>query len=86
MQVDRVGRGAQHAHELVVDDLDHHLAGLDRLHDLLADGLGLHRLDEVLDHVERHVGFEQCAADLAHRLGDVALRQRTAPGELVENA
>ncbi len=86
MQVDGGAVRAQHRHELVVDDLDDHLAGRDRAQDLLADRLGLHLVDEVAHHIERHVGLEQRAAHLAHRLADVALGERAATRQLVENA
>jgi hypothetical protein len=77
---------AQHFHERVVDDLDDHLARRDRLHDLAADGALLDRLDERAHDLERHVGLDQRAAHLAHRGIDIGLRQRTAAGELVEDA
>ena len=70
----------------VMDDLDHHLAGLDRLDDLGAHGAFLHLVDEGAHHFERHVGFKQGAAHFAHGHIDIGLRQRTAAGELVENA
>ncbi len=60
--------------------------GVTDLTTFCADRLGLHRVGEILDHVERHVGFEQRAAHLAHRLGDVAVGQRAAPRQLVEHA
>ena len=76
---------AKHAHQLVMDDLDDHLAGRDGAHHLLADGLRLHRVGEVAHHVERDIGFEQRAANLAHRFSDVGLAQRALAGELVED-
>ena len=78
--------GAERLDQLVVHDLHDHLAGRDRLDDLDADRLLLHTVDEVARHVERDVGFQQRAADLAQRLVDVGFRQRTAAGEAVENA
>ena len=60
--------------------------GVTDLHHLLADGLGLHLVGEVAHDLERHVGLEQRAAHLAHGLADVAVGQRAAPGELVEDA
>ena len=85
-EVDRLGVRAQHGDQLVVHDLDHHLAGRDRLDHVLADGLGLHLVGEVAHHLERHVGLEQRAAHLAHGLRHVAVGQRPAPGQLVEDA
>ena len=84
-EIDRLRVGPEHPHELVMDDLDDHLARGDRAHHLLADRLRLHGLGEVADHVERDVGFEQRAAHLAHGFGDVGLGQRTLAGELVED-
>ena len=66
-------------------DLGDHLARGDRLHHLLADRLGLHGFGDVAHHVERHIGFEQRAAHLAHRLVDVSLGQRALAGELIED-
>ena len=77
---------AEHGDKLVIDDLDHHLAGRDRAQDFLADRLGLHLVDEVAHHIERDVRFEQRTAHLAHRLADVALGERAATRQLVENA
>ena len=86
-KIDRLGVRAEHRDQLVVHDLDHHLAGRDRLDARSAPtAFALHRVGERAHHVERHVGFEQRAPHLAHGLGDVALGQRTAPGELVEDA
>jgi hypothetical protein len=84
-EVDPLRVRSKHAHELVMHDLDDHLAGRDRPHNLLADGLGLHGLGEVTHHVERDIGFEQRAAHLAHRLADVSLGKRALAGELVED-
>ena len=72
-EIDRLGLGAERAHELVMHDLDDHLAWGDGAHHLLADGLRPHRIGKVAHHVERHVGLEQRAADLAHRFIDVGL-------------
>ncbi len=80
------GFGAEHRDEFVVDDLDDHLAGRDRAQHFGADGLGFDFFGEVLDDIERDVGFEQSAANFAHRLADIAFRQRAAPRQLVEDA
>ena len=60
--------------QFVMDDLDHHLAGRDRLDDGGADRLLAHALGETADDVERDVGFQQRAAHLAHRGVDVGFR------------
>jgi hypothetical protein len=69
-----------------MDDLDDHLAGRHRLDDIGADGAGAHLVGEGADDFQRHVRFEQGAAHFAHGLVDVALRERAATLELVENA
>ena len=65
VEVDHLRIRAQHLHELVVDDLDHLLAGGDRLDHLGADRAGAHLVREGAHHLEGHVGLEQGAADLA---------------------
>ena len=85
-KIDRLGVRAQHGDQLVVHDLDHHLPGRDRLDHILADSLGLHLVGELAHHLERDVGLQKRAAHLAHRLGHVALGQRAAAGQLVEDA
>ena len=84
-EVDPLRVMAEHTHQLVMHDLDDHLAGGDRAHHLLADRLLLHSVDERAHHVERDIGLEQSAAHLAHRLADIGLGERTLAGELVEN-
>ena len=78
--------GAERRHELVVDDLHHHLAGRDRLDHVDADGALAHAVDEGARHVERDVGLEQRAAHFAQGGIDVGSRQRAAPRQAVENA
>ena len=77
---------AQKLHQPVVDDLDHHLGGGDALDHLLPDGALTHLAHKVLDHRQRHVGFQQGDADLPQRLLDVALAQGPPPAQPVEDA
>ena len=77
--------GAEHLDQLVMDDLDDHLAGLDRLQHGGADGLFAHAVGEGAHHVERDVGLEQRTAHLAQRRRDVGLRQRAAAGQAVQD-
>jgi hypothetical protein len=68
-----------------VHELHDHLAGRDRLDDLHADRALAHAIDEGAHDVQRRVGFEQCAANLAQRRVDVGLAQRPAAGQPVED-
>ncbi len=85
VKIDAGALRAQRLDQLVVHDLDHHLAGGDRLRHLDADGVLLHLLGEGARHVERDVGFQQRAPHFAQRRIDVGFLQRAAPGEAVEN-
>ena len=67
-----------------MDDLDHHLAGRDRLDDGGADRLLADAVGKTSDNVKRDVGFQQRAAHFAHRGVDVGLRQRTAARQPIE--
>ena len=70
--------------ELVVDDLDHLLAGGEAVEDVAPDGLLADTCHEVLDDLEVHVGFEQGEPDLAHRGLDVGLADPAAAGQVAE--
>ena len=74
--------GAQHVDQFVMDDLDDHLAGLDRLQNLGANRLGAYLVGEGAHDIERHVGLEQRTAHLAQGGGDISLRQRAAAGQI----
>ena len=86
VEVDRLRFAAERLDERVVDDLDNHLAGLDRLDDGGAHGSRARAVDEGAHDVERDVGFEQRPAHLAHRGVDVLLGERPAAGQLVQYA
>ena len=86
VEVDRLRLAAERLDQRVVDDLDHHLAGPDRLDDRGADRLGAGAVDERAHDLERDVGLEQRAAHLAHRSVDVLLGERAAAGQLVQYA
>ena len=83
-EVDVGGTGAQHLDQPVVDDLDHHLAGVDRAQHLLADRLGAGLLDELLDHGKGDIGLQEGDADFPHGGRDIGLGKRTAPLQAVE--
>ena len=67
--------------QLVVDDLDHHLARMEALDDLGPDRLIPHVLAELLDDVVVDVGFQQRLADVVHGVGDVGLGDPPPPGQ-----
>jgi hypothetical protein len=71
--------GAQHLDQLVVDDLDDHLAGRDRLQVTSAPtAFRAPCIGEGAHDFERHVRLEQRTAHLAQRRGDIGLGQRAA--------
>ncbi len=78
--------GTQHLDQGIVDDLDDHLARRDGSQDVLADGLFLDAVDEVLDHGQGDVGLQQGDADFAQRCLDVGFLQGAASFQAVENA
>ena len=70
--------------ELLVDDLDDLLAGVELADDVGAERALLHPRGEVLDDAEVDVGLEQREADLAHGLVDVVLGQRAVRAHVGE--
>jgi hypothetical protein len=84
IEVDGLAVGAEGGDQFVMDDLDHHLAGRDRLDHGGADRLLADAVDKAAHHVERDVSLEQRAAHLAHRGVDIGLRQRTATRQPIE--
>ena len=78
------GRAAHQLGQLVGDDLDDLLAGIQLADHVGAEGALLDRVGEALDDLEVDVGLEQRQADLAHRRGDVGLGQRAATADVGE--
>jgi hypothetical protein len=77
---------AQDGDQLVADDLDDLLGGRERRQHLGAHGLDADLLDQVVDHVEVNVGFEQRHADFAQRFGDVLFGKRALAAKGLEGA
>src|SRR5688572_16955178 len=71
LRLKRARVAAKHADQLVVDDLDERLAGIEAARDLLTKGAVADSLDERLRNGQRDVGLEQRHANRAHRLADV---------------
>jgi hypothetical protein len=72
-QPDAAGLAAEDVDELLVDDLDDLLCGVQRPGDVGAAGALLDGVDELPDHRERDVGLEQGDADLARGGVDVGI-------------
>jgi hypothetical protein len=62
---------AKHLHQFVVHDADDMLRGRQALQHFLPQRTLLHVIDELLDQLEIHIGFEQRLAHLAHGVRDV---------------
>ena len=75
---------AHEARELLVDDLDHLLAGGEAFEHLAADGARGDDFDKVLDHEEVDVRFQQREFNLAHGFVYVRLGELSAPVQPLE--
>ena len=74
----------QDADEFLVDDLDDLLRGVEGAADLGSCAAFLDRRDELLDHIEVDVRFEQGDTDLAHGGVDVGLAEAPLGPEALE--
>src|SRR5262249_60304469 len=77
---------SQQLDQVVAHDLDHLLAGRERLQDVLPDRFDADPLDEGLHDLEVDVGFQQGHPHLAQGLLDVLLRQPAKATEPVEDS
>ena len=75
---------AEDADQLLVDDLHDLLGRVQRLVDLVAEGALAHLAGELLDDLERDVGVEQGAADLADGAVDIRGRELALGAEVAE--
>jgi hypothetical protein len=76
----------EHCRQLVVDDLDDLLAGVEGLTELCANGLFADAGGDVADDAEVDVGLEQRRTDLFEHLVDVGFGQPTFATDLLDNA
>ena len=77
---------AQQRHQLVVNDLDDLLGRRKRRQNLGPDRLLANMLDQVLHHIQVHVGFQQRHANLAQRLADVLFGQHALSTQVFKGA
>ena len=78
------GLAAQQLDELLVDDLDDLLGGVQSPRHLGPDGALTHAIGELAHGGQGDVGLEQCHADLADRRGDVGLGEPTLAAQALE--
>ena len=84
VEAERAVAGAEDGGQLLVDDLDDHLAGVDVLDDVRADGALLDARHEVLDDLVVDVRLEEREAHLAHGDVDVCLGDAAVAGQAGE--
>ena len=70
---------------MVVDDLDDLLPGRDAFQHHGAERFSLGLFDELLDHRQRHIGFQQRHPHLAHGRRDVVFGEGAMARQLVES-
>ena len=76
---------AEQADQFVVDYFNDLLARLDAGDDLFAERLFLDATDDLFGDLEVDVGIEQCHANLAQRLGNVALGDLPETAQVLES-
>jgi hypothetical protein len=87
--LDEVDARVDRAHEgdkFVVDDLDHHFAGAERLDDFLANRFFDNGFGEILDDFEVHIGFKQGRADFAHGFANILFADSAPARKRAEHA
>ena len=73
LQVYVLGRASHEISQLIMDYLHHHLLRLHGRKHVLAHGLLLHRVTELLGHLIAHIGIQQRPPDILQRLGYIDL-------------
>ena len=76
---------AQEGYNLVVDNLDELLSGINRPQDLFALGLLDGAVDKAAHHPQVHVGFQQGKLDLLYGLFYILLRNGGLSAELADH-
>src|SRR5690606_4076829 len=85
IEVDRLALRAKHFYQFVMDDLDDHLAGLDRLQDGCAYGLFPHTIGKGANNVEGYVCLDQSPAHFTQCCRNIGFRQGASPGQAVQD-
>ena len=75
---------AQQFDQAVVDDLDHLLTGGNTFENGFAEAVHAHFIDEFFCHFHIDVGIQQCQADLAHGISDIAFSKMRFAAQLLE--
>src|SRR5690606_21280858 len=83
-EVELAGRTAEYLDQLVVDDLDDLLGGIEGLGDLFAQGALADPAGELAHDGDGDVGIEEGTADLADRLVDVRLGQAAVAAQTLQ--
>ena len=87
-KLERAMLAAQGRRQLVANDLDYLLSRSEAPHYLIGERPPADSTEEVVDHLERHVGLQQCRADLiegrVHLLGMELASRTKLPEDRVE--
>ena len=73
-------------HHLVMDNFHQKLAGRDGGHHLLADGLFLYIVRQLLGYLVTYIGLQQCLPDLLDGFGDIDFSDMPLPLQHLEGA
>jgi len=76
---------AEEVGELVLEDFDDLLAGLDRFYDVGSLGFDGDVGEEIFHHAELDIGLEEGEADVAECLGDIFVRDFSDAAEVTES-
>ena len=70
--------------QFVVDDLDQRLARRQAANHFLAQRLVAYGVDELLDHRQRDVGFEQRHAHFAQTVANIVFAETALPAQVLQ--
>ena len=84
-EIERDRRTAHHGRELAVHYADQRLSGGERADDFRAERLGPHGGNEILDHRQCDVGFQECEPDLPQRILNIGFGQPRFAAQLLDD-